>query len=61
MSPKKISAKYSADKKEKLITIELKKKIIKKHGRGVHVVDLASQLNQSTSMIFGMFSGVGTD
>ena len=29
MSPKKVNAKYNVDKKEKIITIELKKKLIK--------------------------------
>ena len=43
MNPKKISAKHSANKKKKIITIELKKEIIENHGREVHVVDLASQ------------------
>ena len=33
MSPKKVSAMYSADKKKKIITIELKKKIIENHER----------------------------
>ena len=40
MSLKKVSAKYSADKKKKLIIIELKKEIIKNHGREVKVVDM---------------------
>ena len=35
MSSKKVSAKYSADKKKKFITIELKKEIIEKHGREI--------------------------
>ena len=39
----KVSAKDSANKEKKIITIELKKEIIKNHERGVHVVDLASQ------------------
>ena len=43
MSLKKISAKHSADKKKKIILIKLKKEIIENHGKGVHVVDLASQ------------------
>ena len=42
MNPKKVSAKHSANKK-KIIMIELKKELIKKHERGVRGVDLASQ------------------
>ena len=34
MSPKKVSAKHNADKKKKIITIELKE-IIEKYGRSV--------------------------
>ena len=41
-SLQKISAKHSATKKKKIITIKLKKEIIKNHERGVCVVDLAS-------------------
>ena len=43
MSPKKVSAKHRANKKKKIIMIELKKEIIKNHERGVCVVDLVSQ------------------
>ena len=43
MSPKKFGAKHSADKKNKIITIELRKEIIKHLERRVCVVDLASQ------------------
>ena len=43
ISLKKVNAKYNASKKKKIITIELKKEIIKHHERGAHVVDFASQ------------------
>ena len=43
MGPKKVTAKHSANKKKKIITIELKKEIIENHERGMHVVNLASQ------------------
>ena len=35
MSAKKVSAKHSTDKKKRLITIVLKKEIVKNHDRGV--------------------------
>ena len=35
MSPEKVSAKHSANKKKKIITTELTKEIIKNHERGV--------------------------
>ena len=38
----KVSAEYNVDK-NKIITIELKKEIIKIHKRGVCVVDLTTQ------------------
>ena len=41
MSPKKVSAKHSANKKKKIIMIELKE-IMENHDRGVHGVDFAS-------------------
>ena len=43
MSLKKFNAKHRANKKKKIITIDLKKEIIINHERGVCVVDLASQ------------------
>ena len=39
---KKVGAEHNNNKK-KIITIELKKKIIENHEKGVHVMDLASQ------------------
>ena len=51
MSPKKVNAEYRANKKQKLITIELKKEIIKKHGREVHVMGLACQYDPNMSMM----------
>ena len=39
INPKKVSA----NKKKKIITIDLKKEIIENHERGMRVVDLASQ------------------
>ena len=43
MIPKKVSAKHSANNKKNIITIELKKEIIKNHETGERIVDLASQ------------------
>ena len=43
ISPKTVGAKHIANKKKKIITIALKKEIIKNHEREVCVVDLASQ------------------
>ena len=44
MDPK-TSAKKSSEKKNKLITIEIKKKIIDKHEKGTRVVDLPNNSN----------------
>ena len=43
MSPKKVSVKYSVNKKKNIIMVELKKEIIENHERGVRVVDLTTQ------------------
>ena len=43
----KISTKKSAEKKKKLITIEIKKEIIDKHEKGTRVVDLSNKNNPS--------------
>ena len=51
ISLKKVSKKHSANKKKKIITVELKKKISGNHERGMRVVDLASQKDRSISMI----------
>ncbi|XP_070275247.1 putative CENPB DNA-binding domain-containing protein 1 [Myotis yumanensis] len=51
MDLKKVSAKDSAEKKMRMMCIELKKKIIEKHDQGVHVIDLAKQYKPSTSTI----------
>lgn len=49
--PKNVSESYSAEKKKRLITIELKKKIIDKHECNIHVVGIARQYDRNTSMI----------
>ncbi|XP_052825073.1 uncharacterized protein LOC128248298 [Octopus bimaculoides] len=51
IGPKKVSVKNNAEKKKKLITIELKKEIIVKHEKGVRVMDIARQYDRSTSAI----------
>ncbi|XP_066940944.1 putative CENPB DNA-binding domain-containing protein 1 [Macrobrachium rosenbergii] len=51
MGPKKMSAKTSAEKKKRPITLDMKCKIIGKHDQGVCVMDLARQYNQTTSTI----------
>lgn len=51
MGPKKVSAKNKAEKKKRMMCIELKKKIIEKYDQGVRVVDLAKQYDRSTSTI----------
>ena len=43
MSLKKFSTKHFANKKKKIITIELKKEIIKYYERGMSIVDLANK------------------
>ncbi|XP_059540143.1 paraspeckle component 1 isoform X2 [Myotis daubentonii] len=51
MDLKKVSAKDSAEKKQQMMCIELKKEIIEKHDQGVPVIDLAKQYERSTSTI----------
>ncbi|XP_051783372.1 tigger transposable element-derived protein 1-like isoform X1 [Erpetoichthys calabaricus] len=51
MGPKKVSAKDSAEKKKRMMCMEVKKEIIEKHDQGVRVVDLAKQYERSTSTI----------
>lgn len=50
--PKEVSAKVSAEKKEKLILVELEEEIIDKHERGVCVEDIACQYNLSMLTIW---------
>ena len=49
MSPKKISAMDGSDKKKRMMSLEMKHEIIKKHEQGVRGVHLARQYKQSTS------------
>ncbi|XP_015417010.1 PREDICTED: tigger transposable element-derived protein 1-like [Myotis davidii] len=49
MDLKKVSAKDSAEKKKRMMCVELKKEIIEKHDQGVCVIDLAKQYERSTS------------
>ncbi|GBM58246.1 Tigger transposable element-derived protein 1 [Araneus ventricosus] len=49
MGPKKVSGKVSAQKK--MMSVELKREIIKKNQQGVRVADLARQYGRSTSTI----------
>ncbi|XP_070268928.1 tigger transposable element-derived protein 1 isoform X2 [Myotis yumanensis] len=51
MDLKKVSTKDSAEKKKRMMCIELKKEIIAKHDQGVRVIDLAKQYERSTSTI----------
>ncbi|XP_059549399.1 tigger transposable element-derived protein 1 isoform X1 [Myotis daubentonii] len=51
MDLKKVSAKDSAERKKRMMCIELKKEIIAKHDQGVRVIDLAKQYERSTSTI----------
>ncbi|XP_069961466.1 tigger transposable element-derived protein 1 isoform X3 [Cherax quadricarinatus] len=51
MGPKKVSAKNSAEKRKRMMSIHLKHEIIEKHERGVRVVDLARQYMRNTSTI----------
>ncbi|XP_039624723.1 tigger transposable element-derived protein 1-like [Polypterus senegalus] len=51
MGPKKVSLKDSAEKKKRMMCIELKKEIIEKQEQGVRVVNLAKQYERSTSTI----------
>ncbi|XP_069163284.1 tigger transposable element-derived protein 2-like [Procambarus clarkii] len=52
MSPKKLLAKDSVGKgKKATITVEVKKEIIAKHERGVHVTDLVREYGRSSSTI----------
>ncbi|KAM5158227.1 tigger transposable element-derived protein 1-like [Mantella aurantiaca] len=48
MGPKKVSGKVGA---HKMMSIELKRKLIEEHEQGVRVIDLARQYGHSTSMI----------
>ncbi|XP_070275853.1 zinc finger protein 64 isoform X2 [Myotis yumanensis] len=51
MDLKKVCVKDSAEKKKRMMCIELKKEIIEKHDQGVRVIDLAKQYERSTSTI----------
>uniref|UniRef100_A0A5F8G8Y5 HTH CENPB-type domain-containing protein n=1 Tax=Monodelphis domestica TaxID=13616 RepID=A0A5F8G8Y5_MONDO len=51
MGPKKMSAKGSAEKKRRMMSMKLKQEIIKKYERGVRVSDLAKEYDRSTSTI----------
>ncbi|XP_068235510.1 putative CENPB DNA-binding domain-containing protein 1 [Palaemon carinicauda] len=52
MDTKQASANKGSDKKEGMMTIEMKHEIIKKHESGVRVTELARQYMRSTSTIF---------
>ncbi|XP_066231909.1 zinc finger MYM-type protein 6 isoform X4 [Saccopteryx leptura] len=47
----KMSAKGSAEKKRRMMSMELKQEIIERHERGVRVADLAKEYDRSTSTI----------
>ncbi|XP_064098391.1 jerky protein homolog-like isoform X1 [Macrobrachium nipponense] len=51
MDPKEVSAEIIAEKKKRMMSLDLKHKIITEHERGVRVVDLARQYNRRTSTI----------
>uniref|UniRef100_UPI00358F0D9F tigger transposable element-derived protein 1-like isoform X2 n=1 Tax=Myxine glutinosa TaxID=7769 RepID=UPI00358F0D9F len=51
MGPKKLNAKGSAEKKKRMMCLDIKHVIVEKHERGVRVVDLAKQYDRSTSTI----------
>ena len=51
MNPKKMSAKDGSDKKKRMMTLEMKQKIIEEHEQGVRGVDLARQYERSTFTI----------
>ncbi|XP_066231912.1 zinc finger MYM-type protein 1 isoform X2 [Saccopteryx leptura] len=51
MGPKKVSVKDSGKKKKRMMSIEVKQEIIKKHERGVRVIELARLYNRSSSTI----------
>ena len=51
MSTKKISAKDGSDKKKRIMSLEMKHKIIEKHEQGVCGVDMARKYKRNTSTI----------